>query len=153
MRKPSSSLGSLALVCLMMGGAFFLVGFMNAQLFLWAVPFLAAGLLLLWKIRKDNAAAEKLITQGQRVPGKILSIRQKGSMTLGFMNAKPRTSLRHPWIVTCQYTWEGQTYTAKSQYLWLPPRDNSPDVRVCFDPAAPGQGVVDPATLRFIPIR
>lgn len=153
MKKPSSPLGSLALVSLMMGGTFFLLGFVNLQLFLWAIPFLAAGLLLVWKIRRDNAAADKLIEEGQRVPGKILDIRQKGSIALSFVGAKARTSLRHPWIVTCEYTWKGAKYTAKSQYLWLPPRPDSPDVQVCFDPDAPGAGIVDPATLRYVPIR
>jgi len=134
----------------LMGGMFIVLGLLNPPLLLWGALFLAVGLGLFCLVKRKKAADAKLIAQGQKVPAKIISTKHHTSTNLTFSRSKGRAALRAPWTAYCEYTWKGQTYTAKTNYLWLQPWTDSPNVVVYLDPAAPERGVVDARTIHFI---
>ena len=52
---------------------------------------------------------------------------------------------RHPWTVLCEYSYEGQTYTARSTFLWDEPAGST--AKIFLDRDRPGQAWVDPRSL------
>lgn len=52
---------------------------------------------------------------------------------------------RHPWTILCEYRYEGQTYTARSTFLWDEPAGQT--AKIFLDQQRPGQAWVDPRSL------
>lgn len=161
MKPPRFACTIVAAVLLALGAVFTLLGALGA----FAVPIptrsgeawmflppglilLAAGVVLVLSLGRTKRLQARLRAEGVPVPGRVTAIRHHKYTSYGtdpdFVGYK-----RSPWTVSCEYQWEGQTYTVRSALLWDKPRAGDQQPTVYLDPNHPKQSFLDPESLQY----
>ncbi len=151
LRRPASRLEIVNIVLYALVVVFLLIGGLGMLI---ALPmrhgepgfFALTGLFLLLAAVPCTVVAqlqgrrrEWLRCSGFPVQGQIVQVTYHRFVNYG--------NQRHPWTVWCEYRYEGQTYTARSTYLWDRPAGQI--ARVFLDQERPGQAWVDPKSLEY----
>lgn len=155
MKAPKSYPSLLALLFLILGGVFSLLGLLplpmrsgSARRFLiGGLPLLLAGILLLWYARKTERSWERLRAEGQSVPGQMAPEATRFHWYTHWGSDGLRK--RSPWTVLCVYCWEGRIYSVRSQFLWRQPRQIGQHPTVYLDSRNPKRAWIDPDTLAY----
>ncbi len=109
---------------------------------------LAAGVVLALSVRRTKRLQVRLRAEGVPVPGRVTAIRYHRYTSYGtdpdFVAYK-----RSPWTVSCEYQWEGQTYTVRSSLLWQRPCAEGQQPAVYVDPNHPKKAFLDPGSLQY----
>ena len=149
-RRPASRLEIVTIVLSALAVFFMLIvvlGYVIAILMRSGEPWLlgVTGLLLLFAAMPCTLIAqfqgrrrEWLRCSGFPVQGRVFKATHHRSVSYG--------NQRHPWTVLCEYHYEGQTYTARSTFLWDEPAGST--AKIFLDRDRPGQAWVDPKSLQ-----
>ena len=148
--RPESLFHSFAMALNIMGVTFTAMTFWDLALLPWGIGCLAAGVLMILRIRRKRKEDNRILEEGQRVNAKIVRAKHHTTANLSFSSSRGRAASRSPWTAWCEYQWDGKTYTIRTNYLWMQPWMESPKVEVALDPAAPQRGVVDARTIHYV---
>ena len=103
---------------------------------------LFAAMPCLWIAQLQGRRREWLRRGGFPVQGRVVNSTCHVTVSYGSVG----TRKRHPWTVLCEYRYEGQTYTARSTFLWDEPAGST--AKIFLDRDRPGQAWVDPKSLQ-----
>ena len=159
MKPPKSYESLLAVILLILGGVFTLLGLAAEVLplpmrggepqdfALWGLSLLLFGAGLLWYARRRERVWARLRTEGRAVQGKLVPEATRRHWYTGWGSDGLRK--RNPWTVMCIYRWEERTYSVRSQFLWCKPGDFEQRPTVYLDPLDPRRAWIDPETLAY----
>ena len=158
MKEPKSVWEILAPILLILGALFALLGALGLagisipmrsglqeDFFLIGAGLLAAGglcALAAWGKRRRQTWLRE---NGRAVPGEVTAVRHHTTINYGAVKGRRRS----PWSVECRYTWDGQTYTARTPLLWEKPAKGGQRPLVYLDPERPRRAAVDPDSVRM----
>ena len=162
MKQPPQFVSQLlALVLGGLGAAFVLMGALFTLLhvpmrsgqswmfFALGLVFLgAAAACLLWARRK-LARCRRLRERGVRVEGTDCTAEHRLWINWNVESLTTLPGKNSPWVVRCQYQWQGQHYTVTSCLLWAQPAPLQRPA-VYLDPKHPRRAFLDPDTLSFL---
>ena len=86
---------------------------------------------------------DRLRRDGFPVPGQVIKVTCHPSVSYGSVGVRKR----HPWTVWCEYSYEGQTYTVRSTFLWDEPVGKT--AKIFLDQLHPERAWVDPKSLQY----
>lgn len=159
MKPPKSYESLLAVILLILGGVFTLLGLAAEVLplpmrggeprgfALWGLPLLLFGAGLLWYARRRERLWARLRTEGRAVQGKLVPEATRRHWYTSWGSSGLRK--RNPWTVMCIYRWEERTYCVRSQFLWRKPGGFEQRPTVYLDPLDPRRAWIDPETLVY----
>ena len=110
---------------------------------------LLVSVVCLTKYRLQEQRKQYLKAKGISVVGDIQSVRH-----LVWINWNTRTfvnwpGLYSPWVLQCSYSYNGQTYTVKSNLSWLKPSASFQRPVIYLDPNNPAHAYVDMDTIKW----
>ena len=93
--------------------------------------------------------ARRLKAEGIKVTGTVQSVQHLVWInwnTSSFVNWPGKCS---PWVIRCSYSYQGQTYSAKSGLAWSRPASGAQRPVLYLDPRRPSRAWVDLDTIRW----
>ena len=105
---------------------------------------LFAAMLCTLVVHWQGLRRERLRCDGFPVQGRIIKAVCHLSVSYG---SGAGVRKRHPWTVLCEYSYEGQTYTVRSTFLWDEPVGKT--AKIFLDQLRPERAWVDPRSLQY----
>lgn len=155
LKHPTSRLEIIWLVLTALGlvfllicglGLVFPIPMKSGESWMFGVPgfgLLFAALLCLIVLRRQGRQRNRLRAGGFPVQGRVVKTTCHVTVSYGTVGARKR----HPWTVLCEYQYEGQSYTARSTFLWDEPVGST--AKIFLNQDCPGQAWVDPKSLGY----